>query len=188
MTPWEGSCISVSLTMAQPVPALQPERAGSYLQWIYTGNAIDYYDEASHHWSRTTDAKGQLTNVVEPNTAATVYGYNSLGDLTSVTQPGVSGETARNRSFSYDSLGRLITASNPETGTICYGVWSDSKCVNGYDANSNLLAKTDARGVVTSYQYDTTNRLTQKSYSDGTSASTTPTTISQAGASRMARR
>src|SRR5262249_35672815 len=58
-------------------------------------------------------------------------------------------------------------------GTICYGVWQNGQCVNGYDANSNLILKTDARGVITNYSpsfspIDALNRVTAKTYSDGT--------------------
>jgi YD repeat-containing protein len=38
----------------------------------------------------------------------------------------------------------------------------------GYDANSNLLTKTDARGISTTYAYDELNRVTQKNHSDST--------------------
>ena len=38
----------------------------------------------------------------------------------------------RPRSFAYDSLGRLLTATNPESGIITYG----------YDAVGNLTSKT----------------------------------------------
>lgn len=37
-----------------------------------------------------------------------------------------------------------------------------------YDDNGNLTSKTDARGVVTTYGYDSLNRVTSRSYSDGT--------------------
>ena len=42
-------------------------------------------------------------------------------------------------------------------------VWSYT-----YDANSNVLTKTDARGVTTTFAYDELNRVTSKTYSDGT--------------------
>src|SRR5262249_50326848 len=38
----------------------------------------------------------------------------------------------------------------------------------GYDLFNNLKTRTDARGVVTSYSYDTLNRLTGVSYNVGT--------------------
>jgi YD repeat-containing protein len=37
-----------------------------------------------------------------------------------------------------------------------------------YDLNSNLLTKTDARPVTTTYSYDELNRVTLKDYSDTT--------------------
>ncbi|MDF5208366.1 hypothetical protein P3647_24315, partial [Vibrio parahaemolyticus] len=72
-----------------------------------------------------------------------------MNNLTTVSQ-GV-----QTRAFTYNSLSRLISATNPESGTINYS----------YDANGNLTSKTDARGVVTSYVYDALNRVTQRSYS-----------------------
>src|SRR6202012_3975227 len=91
----------------------------------------------------------------------TDYSYDTLGNLITATQWGGAANSlgARIRSYTYDSASRLITSVNPETGTICYGVWSGSSCVNGYDSNGNLSAKTDARGTTTSYQYDALNRL-----------------------------
>ncbi len=61
------------------------------------------------------------------------------------------------RSFAYDSLQRLTSVTNPGSGTTTYT----------YDGNGNVLTKTDARGIQTAYTYDALNRLTEKSYSDG---------------------
>jgi RHS repeat-associated protein len=106
----------------------------------------------------------------------TTYQYDTLGNLLQVNQPGIAPRT-----FTYDSLSRLLTASNPESGTICYGTYSAGVCQgNGYDANGNLLTKTapapnqtGTATVTTTYQYDALNRLTQKSYNDN---GVTPTT------------
>jgi YD repeat-containing protein len=106
---------------------------------------------------------------MEPNGAAQVplmetdYTYNLLNDLLSVTQwGGANGSAgARSRSFSYDSLSRLLTAFNPETGTVSYA----------YDLNGNVTNKTDARSVVTNYTYDALNRVLSKTYSNDASNS-----------------
>jgi RHS repeat-associated protein len=92
----------------------------------------------------------------------TKYAYDVLDDLKTVTQ---SSET---RAFTYNSLNQLVTATNPESGKICYGTMSGSTCTESYDGNGNLLKRTDARSIMTTYVYDVLNRVSSKSYSDGT--------------------
>src|SRR5438094_7296445 len=87
-----------------------------------------------------TDAAGNTTN----------YSYNALDDLTQVTQG------SQTRTFVYDSLSRLTSATNPESGTTTYS----------YDANGNLYGKINARGLGTAYGYDALNRLTFVTHSD----------------------
>jgi RHS repeat-associated protein len=149
---------------------LETEADGtSQLDWLYSGPTTTSTDEDGNSWARTYDSLGRLTTVVEPTALTTTYIYDPMGDLTNVNQFGVAKvDNPRLRSFVYDSLSRLITANNPETGTICYGQWNAGSCSNGYDANGNLQAKTDARNITTSYSYDSLNRVTSKTYSDST--------------------
>ena len=147
----------------------QTKPDGSTLSWSYPNNVVIFTDANSIISERASDALGRLTGVLEPNASGlsaspqTTYTYNALDKLTAVTQNGVlAGEQPRMRSFTYDSLGRLLTATNPETGTVCYGTWTNSACSNGYDANGNLIAKTDARNVTMTYTYDVLNRLLSK--------------------------
>lgn len=130
----------------------------------------DDADENGNDWRRTQNALGQMTHVFEPNGTSptpsmeTDYYYDMLNNLLGVDQwggaIGASGARAE-RAFMYDSLSRLVTSSNPETGVTSYG----------YDPNSNLTSRLDARGVITTYQYDVMNRLWAKSYSDGVTPS-----------------
>lgn len=134
---------------------------GSSTSITYTGNTSWSYDELGHQRKSQTDALGRLTFVWEAPTNfnfETDYQYDALGNLIHVTQHGASGDTARTRSFVFDSLSRLQSTTNPETGTTGYH----------YDNDGNLISKTDARSVVTTYSYDVLNRLVAKSYSDGT--------------------
>jgi YD repeat-containing protein len=189
---------------------IQTNQDGTVKQWCYdgiattgqgncrghiaggTGEWVDVADENGNDWQYTYDALNRLTSVIESSGSGpspsmeTDYGYDALGNLLSVTQwGGISGtQGARLRSFTYDSLSRLLTAANPETGTICYGTWSGSSCVNGYDANGNLLHKTDARGVVVNFTYDALNRITGKTYSND--ASKTPLACYQYDSSPLA--
>lgn len=171
---------------------LETEPDSATQQWSYSANVTSFTDEVGNSWQRTADSLERLTNVIEPGGLNTSYGYDGLNNLTSVSQVGNgSTDTARVRSFTYDSLSRLLTSTNPETGTVYYGqlvhVWhpvgspgATFKFVPGYDANGNLLYKTDARGITTNYSYDALNRLVSKTYThfDG-AASTTPASCYQ---------
>ncbi len=136
-----------------------------------TGVWMDETDENKITTQRVSDGLSRLIAVMSPDPKSgtalleTDYKYDALNNLTQVAQKGTSGETPRNRSFTYDSLSRLLTSTNPETGKICYGIVSGQGCNGGYDGNGNLVAKTDARGQTTSYLFDALNRLTGKSYS-----------------------
>lgn len=91
----------------------------------------------------------------------TFYTYDGLGNLTQVNQIGDGSQPARIRSFTYDSLSRLLTAQNPESGKITYL----------YDNDGNLLMKTSPApnqlGTATqsvSFCYDGLHRITAKDY------------------------
>jgi RHS repeat-associated protein len=127
----------------------------------YSGNAVTVTDQAGKVRRSLTDALGRLARVDEPDTSnnlgavsspvqPTNYTYDVLDDLTVVSQG------AQTRTFVYDSLKRLTSATNPESGTVSYG----------YDANSNLTSKVDARSITTTLAYDALNRVTSKSYND----------------------
>jgi RHS repeat-associated protein len=169
--------------LGRPTAVSQPD--GSNVSTSYSGRATEVSDEGNGTRSvqriSQVDGMGRLLNVCEvtsntlagitPTPAAcgldisatgflTSYGYDPLGNLTSVTQGGLNG-----RSFAYDSLSRLATAQNPESGTINYT----------YDADGDLYQRvapapnqTGSTKETTSYTYDALNRLIAKTYSDGT--------------------
>jgi RHS repeat-associated protein len=136
----------------------------------YSGNAVTVTDQAGKLRRSITDALGRLTRLDEPDNSSstgalgtvaspnqsTSYTYSILDDLTGVTQG------SQTRTFAYDSLKRLTSATNPESGTITYA----------YDANSNMTGKTDARSITTTIAYDVLNRPTQKSYNDSPQTAT----------------
>jgi YD repeat-containing protein len=64
----------------------------------------------------------------------------------------------QSRCFTNDWQKRLLTASNPESGRIAYT----------YDTSGNLGTRLDANGITTTSTYDGLNRISTKSYSDGT--------------------
>jgi RHS repeat-associated protein len=76
---------------------------------------------------------------------ATLYGYDSVGNLTSVTDPNGNLTT-----YVYDDFGRMQRQNSPVSGTTTYA----------YDLAGNLLSTTDANGATTSRVYDSLNRVT----------------------------
>jgi RHS repeat-associated protein len=127
-------------------------------------------DQAGKVRRSKVNALGQLVRVDEPITndnlgtvdnssQPTSYTYDVLGNLTQVSQ-GV-----QTRTFTYSSLSRLTSATNPESHNQ-QGV--PVPITYQYDANGNLTLKTDSRGVTTTYIYDALNRVTFRDYSDST--------------------
>lgn len=145
---------------------LETEQDGTTQSWSYSGNVVTSTNENGNQWQRTSDALGRLTLTVEPNGTRTYYVYDALGNLTCAAQDGATSGTFtscaaataswRPRTFTYDGLSRLLTSTNPETGSTGYT----------YDANGNVLTKTDARGVVAHHSYDALNRLISKTYTN----------------------
>ena len=142
----------------------------------YDGARVLATDQANKQRISQSDALGRLTDIWEivsadtqdpawvavafPNhsevTAGylTHYAYDTLDNLTTVTQRiGTSG-TLQTRTFAYDSLKRLTSTNNPEKGTISYQ----------YDEVGNLLVKSDGRGVSAHLAYDALNRIRRRWY------------------------
>jgi RHS repeat-associated protein len=105
----------------------------------------------------------------------TTYAYDALDDLTAVSQAAgnVNGQPASGqpRSYTYDSLGRQLTATTPESGsvTVLYTTASGGPCAGDVSLPCRIQ---DARGIVKSFTYDGINRPTGLQYSDGTPAVT----------------
>src|SRR5438105_2634500 len=115
------------------------------------------FPNASFTSPATTFSGGAGTPLT--NGYTTLYSYDALGDLLTVTQKGDTTDHAkwRLRTFTYDSLSRLLTANNPESGQISYN----------YDNDGELLSKTSPQANQTgsltttvSYCYDSLHRIT----------------------------
>jgi len=88
----------------------------------------------------------------------TQYNYDALGNLLQVNQ----GQQVR--TFTYDSLNRPTSVKMPEKQNQAFTVT--------YTDFNAVATRTDARGVITNYGYDSLDRLTGIQYSDGTPAVT----------------
>jgi RHS repeat-associated protein len=140
-------------TLGRDIDVESPD--GAHVTTQYVGNRVTVIDQTGKRRLSETDPFGKLIKVTEdPNVLKyeTSYSYDALGNLLEVKQG------TQRRTFDYDSLSRRLTATNPENGTITYA----------YDFNSNLIEKTDARGVKTTMTYDALNRATSRVYSGTT--------------------
>ncbi|MET0649343.1 MAG: RHS repeat-associated core domain-containing protein [Pyrinomonadaceae bacterium] len=152
---------------------------------VYDGEFMTVTDQAGKVRRGKKDALGRLRRVDEPSdsnntlgghdspTQPTAYAYDVLGNLTLVRQGGqlqlqngvyqyVGGQT---RTFTYGSLSRLSSATNPEGGKVSYE----------YDEAGNLKKKVDPRLLpdgtthyAVTYEYDGFHRVKTRTYNDGT--------------------
>lgn len=100
---------------------------------------------------------------------ATDYTFDTLGNLRK-TEQGI-----QSRYFSYDSLGRLLRAKQPEQDVNSALALSSADAITGnnqwtvaysYDDNGNITSTTDAKNNYITATYDNFNRLTFRNYSD----------------------
>jgi RHS repeat-associated protein len=119
-----------------------------------------------------TDALGRTIEVDEPDPATgslttgsvngTCYTYDVLGNLSEIDQ---GSET---RKYTYDMLSRVTSVTTPEaqnnTRYFYYTTASNALCSGNPTA---VCRRTDERGVTTTYSYDSLNRPTGASYSNG---------------------
>jgi RHS repeat-associated protein len=132
-----------------------------------TGFPTLYVDEAGKKRQTWTDGFGRIVELQEPDTSGTLndntcYQYDVQNNL-------IQAHSGLNRSYTYDSLSRLTSATTPETGartTYFYYTTASGPLCSGNPAA--VCRRTDARSITTTYTYDALNRLTSKTYSDGT--------------------
>jgi RHS repeat-associated protein len=126
----------------------------SATHYSYSGNTVTTTDPAGKYKTFSMDKLGKLIQVQEPDptlgTVSTYYTYDVLGHLAQVSMP--RGSNTQTRTFNY-AVGSvvgvdLLSATNPENGTVTYT----------YNSNHTLATKVDANGVHFSYGYDGLNR------------------------------
>jgi YD repeat-containing protein len=169
--PWQSESLVWNTTvydaLSRIVSATTPDSASATTSFY--GNTVTATDQANKVRRSVTDALGRMTRVDEPNSSgnldsggspvqSTSYTYDVLNNLTQVTQG------SQTRTFAYDSLKRMTSAANPESGTMTVDV---------YDENGNVLVSTDARGVSTHVTYDELNRPTRRWFNNSNSVSST---------------
>ena len=136
-----------SVLKGEAAETLRVEDAWGRSRWIN-------YDEQHNIRAVVEPNPSGSGNVFDPGSLVTRYYFDPFGRLRTITQG------KQTRIWNYDSLGRLVSQSLPERSRTLdlsgnyvggNGIASD---VFVYDDNSNLVSRTDARGVKTLYDYD----------------------------------
>jgi len=205
-SPTDGTTTYLYDALGRTKQVTQPD--SSTVITSYTGRAADTMDEGNGNGTRKiervfqTDGFGRLVSVCEVTSSTqlgtggtpgacgqdiaktgflTSYAYDALGNLLSVNQGSLSPRT-----FSYNSLSRLLCAANPEIASVTCpnpdnGSYTAGTIRYSYDANGNLATKIAPKPnqsntsvtVTTTYGYDALNRTTGISYNDGSTPSVT---------------
>jgi YD repeat-containing protein len=136
--------------------------------WVPDSSGI-WTQDASGVWTQTRyDLKGEVTAIIvdplsipngtggvqaNPNglNLRTDYAYDSRGNQVKVTE-GVGSATPKVTVYEYDKAGRRIAERVDPNGTL------NITTSYTYDANDNVIARTDANDKVTRYVYDASNR------------------------------
>ncbi|MEP0068937.1 RHS repeat-associated core domain-containing protein [Pyruvatibacter sp.] len=156
----------------------------------------------------TFDELGRFLSHIGASTQTTTYGYDKVGNLTSITDP-----RSNLYAMGYDRLNRLVTETNQDTAVTTYAYderdgmvsYEDPRTItttyvrNGfgdvirednpdtgitdYVVNTQGLVTqmTDARGIVTNFTYDEAGRVLTKTFPANTGENVTYTYDSVAG-------
>ena len=149
---------------------------GNTVRSDYSGSTVTVTDQVNRKIKRESDGLGRLIKVTEQDVAAgtltqeTSYSYSLEDKLTGVNQGG------QLRSYKYDAMGKLLYDKIPEqSATINDGTGTMWSSKYTYTEWGGLANKQDARGVITSYAYDSLHRVTQVSYNTVSGVTTAPT-------------
>jgi RHS repeat-associated protein len=140
----------------------QTHADGTSRTWNYGADNTSSWtretDELQHLHEVVSDAYGRAVRVRDAGagtTATTTYAYDAAGQLLTMTDP--AGSVTRN---TWDLLGNQTSVEDPDLGL--------RKAT--YDLNGNLKTQTDAKNKTTTYAHDALDRVTSKTYADGSKA------------------
>lgn len=150
---------------------------GNTIQTTYASSTVvTVTDQVNRKMKRETDGLGRMIKVTEQDVSTgalnqeSVYTYDIADRMIAVNQ----GNQAR--AFKYDAEGRLLFERIPEmSATINDGTGTYWSMKYTYTDWSGVATKQDARGVVTTYGYDTLHRLISVSYNTVSGVTTAPT-------------
>lgn len=149
------------------------------------GSPVQYQKIFTYAWF---DGDRRVVRMVLPadGNATTTYTYDRLGRLLTAVDPATATSPAGVANVTtYDSLGRQLTVDNPDQDTT--GSASTKAVTYTYSAIDGTLASaTDARGQKTTFVHDGLGRMVEATYGDGTTVTLTYDGVGAAnGAGRL---
>jgi YD repeat-containing protein len=159
-------------TLGRATVAILPDNSQSTFSYAASSGiaTIQVTDPVLKVRKYQVDGLGRITSVWEPDplnsnslTLQSSYSYNVFDLLMGVTQG------SQSRTYAYDELGRVTSLKTPETNQVAAQFL--------YNNFSLVTQRTDPRGVVTTYGYDTYNRPQSISYNVGTTGVTATPSI-----------
>ena len=112
-----------------------------------TGQRLTAVDERGGTTRYEYDAQDRVIRKTDPSGHRLEYTYDIAGNRTSLTA--IVGEEVLTTSYTYDALNRIDTVTDPEGGLYRFA----------YDANNRRERLEYPNGVVTTWSYDTQDRL-----------------------------
>ncbi len=157
----------------QPSSSIDTQNNGSTYTYNGVGNRTSAKDALAAEAKVDYNSDGTVKSSTHPGngTNATTYSYDANKQVTKLTPPTGNGLVAK--TFAYDNFGRLKTVNDGCVTTYEYSLddriskVSHSGCGTAgevtfeHGGSGNLIKRTDVTGVTT-YLYDTLNRLRQR--------------------------
>jgi RHS repeat-associated protein len=137
---------------------------GNTRQTAYSGGVQTFTDEVNRKTKRERDGLARLIKVTEQDATGTLaqettYSYDAADRLIGINQGN------QTRTFKYDAVGHLLFERIPEqTATINDGSGAYWTTKYTYTDWGVVSTKQDARGVLTTYNYDTLHQLISVNY------------------------
>ena len=159
------------------------------LQYDDNGNLISVIDPAGHSTGFTLLSDGLISAITDRRGFTTGFTYSSRRNLETVTTPsGPGAAPSRTTTFSYDDFDNMISVTNPLQNSITYEFDDLDRPTQVTDARGKYVLMSYLNGLLesveapanagsnssrrlTSFSYDTSNRLTATTSQISSSAS-----------------
>ncbi len=135
------------------------DRAGNTTGYQYDARFLKTQETASNGaiTQYVYDPLGRLAMQTDALGNATLWGYDQFDQVTQMVYPDSTQQTPRVATYTYDAFGKLLTQGGTGQYPVTYG----------YDAAGNRVSLTDGNNSQTQWGYDGLNRVTSKTYADG---------------------